>query len=144
VFTCRSEVERGRAIIPSNKRHVELEPMIIGRLFKVRIWVVIDDCLPYYCGIELSRSVVGTRSQCLIVPRSIRMLGISVVFFSTFTYMRMHLMYRLFFEGRSPRFYSRHVHARSYSRQPEAILCCSCRVKSCVALRCNLPYTVAW
>ncbi|CAN0168855.1 unnamed protein product, partial [Ectocarpus fasciculatus] len=32
----RSEVERGRAIIPSNKRHVELEPMIIGRLFKVR------------------------------------------------------------------------------------------------------------
>lgn len=33
---CRSEVERGRAIIPSNKRHVELEPMIIGRLFKVR------------------------------------------------------------------------------------------------------------
>ncbi|CAM9726040.1 unnamed protein product, partial [Sphacelaria rigidula] len=32
----RSEVERGRAIIPSNKHHVELEPMIIGRLFKVR------------------------------------------------------------------------------------------------------------
>lgn len=34
--SCRSEVERGRAIIPSNKRHVELEPMIIGRLFKVQ------------------------------------------------------------------------------------------------------------
>ncbi|CAM9808625.1 unnamed protein product [Ectocarpus sp. 4 AP-2014] len=33
----RSEVERGRAIIPSNKRHVELEPMIIGRLFKVKV-----------------------------------------------------------------------------------------------------------
>ena len=33
----RSEVARGRAIIPSNKRHVELEPMIVGRNFKVKI-----------------------------------------------------------------------------------------------------------
>jgi phosphomethylpyrimidine synthase len=33
----RSEVARGRAIIPSNKRHTELEPMIIGRMFKVKI-----------------------------------------------------------------------------------------------------------
>ena len=33
----RSEVARGRAIIPSNKRHLELEPMIIGRNFKVKI-----------------------------------------------------------------------------------------------------------
>lgn len=32
----RSEVARGRAIIPSNKRHTELEPMIIGRNFKVK------------------------------------------------------------------------------------------------------------
>jgi phosphomethylpyrimidine synthase len=32
----RSEVARGRAIIPSNKRHLELEPMIIGRNFKVK------------------------------------------------------------------------------------------------------------
>eukprot|EP00186_Timspurckia_oligopyrenoides_P002472 CAMPEP_0182444626 /NCGR_PEP_ID=MMETSP1172-20130603/3019_1 /TAXON_ID=708627 /ORGANISM="Timspurckia oligopyrenoides, Strain CCMP3278" /LENGTH=612 /DNA_ID=CAMNT_0024640235 /DNA_START=57 /DNA_END=1895 /DNA_ORIENTATION=+ len=33
----RSEVARGRAIIPSNKRHTELEPMIIGRNFKVKV-----------------------------------------------------------------------------------------------------------
>lgn len=33
----RSEVARGRAIIPSNKRHLELEPMIVGRNFKVKI-----------------------------------------------------------------------------------------------------------
>lgn len=33
----RSEVARGRAIIPSNKKHVELEPMIVGRNFKVKI-----------------------------------------------------------------------------------------------------------
>jgi phosphomethylpyrimidine synthase len=33
----RSEIERGRAIICSNKRHLELEPEIIGRMFKVKI-----------------------------------------------------------------------------------------------------------
>ncbi|KAL3802626.1 hypothetical protein HJC23_011950 [Cyclotella cryptica] len=33
----RSEVARGRAIIASNKRHLELEPQIIGRMFKVKI-----------------------------------------------------------------------------------------------------------
>ncbi len=33
----RDEVARGRAIIPANKRHLELEPMIIGRNFKVKI-----------------------------------------------------------------------------------------------------------
>ncbi len=33
----RSEVARGRAIIPSNVNHPELEPMIIGRAFKVKI-----------------------------------------------------------------------------------------------------------
>jgi len=33
----RSEVERGRAIICSNKNHLELEPQIIGRMFKVKI-----------------------------------------------------------------------------------------------------------
>jgi len=33
----RSEVARGRAIIPANKRHTELEPMIIGAGFKVKI-----------------------------------------------------------------------------------------------------------
>ena len=33
----RAEVARGRAIIPSNIRHLELEPMIIGRNFLVKI-----------------------------------------------------------------------------------------------------------
>ncbi|CAM6104521.1 unnamed protein product [Calypogeia fissa] len=33
----RSEVARGRAIICSNKRHLELEPMIIGRNFLVKV-----------------------------------------------------------------------------------------------------------
>ena len=33
----RSEIARGRAIISSNKRHLELEPQIIGRMFKVKI-----------------------------------------------------------------------------------------------------------
>ncbi|MFO0726570.1 MAG: phosphomethylpyrimidine synthase ThiC [Myxococcota bacterium] len=33
----RSEIARGRAIIPANKRHLELEPMIIGRNFLVKV-----------------------------------------------------------------------------------------------------------
>jgi phosphomethylpyrimidine synthase len=33
----RSEVARGRAIIPANINHPELEPMIIGRAFHVKI-----------------------------------------------------------------------------------------------------------
>lgn len=33
----RSEIARGRAIICSNKNHLELEPQIIGRMFKVKI-----------------------------------------------------------------------------------------------------------
>ncbi|KAG7336598.1 thiamine biosynthesis protein ThiC [Nitzschia inconspicua] len=33
----RSEIARGRAIICSNKKHLELEPQIIGRMFKVKI-----------------------------------------------------------------------------------------------------------
>ncbi len=33
----RSEVARGRAIIPANINHLELEPMIIGRAFRVKI-----------------------------------------------------------------------------------------------------------
>lgn len=33
----RSEVARGRAIIPSNKRHLELEPVVIGRNFFTKI-----------------------------------------------------------------------------------------------------------
>ena len=33
----RQELARGRAILPANVRHLELEPMIIGRNFKVKI-----------------------------------------------------------------------------------------------------------
>ena len=33
----RSEVARGRAIIPANINHPELEPMVIGRRFRVKI-----------------------------------------------------------------------------------------------------------
>jgi len=33
----RSEIARGRAILPANINHLELEPMIIGRNFKVKI-----------------------------------------------------------------------------------------------------------
>ena len=33
----RAEVARGRAIIPANVNHLELEPMIIGRNFRVKI-----------------------------------------------------------------------------------------------------------
>ena len=35
--SCASEVARGRAIIPANINHPELEPMIIGRHFAVKI-----------------------------------------------------------------------------------------------------------
>jgi phosphomethylpyrimidine synthase len=33
----RAELAAGRAIIPANRRHLELEPMIIGRRFKVKV-----------------------------------------------------------------------------------------------------------
>ena len=33
----RAEVARGRAIIPANKRHLELEPCVVGRAFHVKI-----------------------------------------------------------------------------------------------------------
>src|SRR5215510_14635949 len=33
----RDEIARGRAILPANIRHLELEPMIIGRNFLVKI-----------------------------------------------------------------------------------------------------------
>ncbi len=33
----RSELARGRAILPANRRHLELEPMVIGKNFKVKI-----------------------------------------------------------------------------------------------------------
>jgi phosphomethylpyrimidine synthase len=49
----RSEVARGRAIIPANVNHRELEPMIIGRAFKVKINANIGN---------RSRSCAGRRS----------------------------------------------------------------------------------
>jgi phosphomethylpyrimidine synthase len=33
----RAEIAAGRAILPANKRHVELEPMLIGRRFLVKV-----------------------------------------------------------------------------------------------------------
>ncbi len=33
----RSEIAAGRAILPANRRHLELEPMLIGRNFKVKV-----------------------------------------------------------------------------------------------------------
>ena len=33
----RDEIARGRAIIPANINHPEIEPMIIGRNFRVKI-----------------------------------------------------------------------------------------------------------
>lgn len=33
----RAEVARGRAIIPANRRHLELEPTVIGRNFLVKV-----------------------------------------------------------------------------------------------------------
>lgn len=46
-------MERGRAIIPSNKRHVELEPMIIGRLFKVSVGVLLVPCYSYRVDVDV-------------------------------------------------------------------------------------------
>ncbi len=40
----RSEIARGRAIIPSNINHAELEPMIIGRNFLTKINANIGNC----------------------------------------------------------------------------------------------------
>jgi phosphomethylpyrimidine synthase len=39
----RDEIARGRAIIPSNDNHLELEPMIIGRNFLVKIYANIGN-----------------------------------------------------------------------------------------------------
>jgi len=33
----RSEVARGRAVIPANRKHLEIEPMIIGRAFRCKV-----------------------------------------------------------------------------------------------------------
>jgi phosphomethylpyrimidine synthase len=61
----RSEVARGRAIICSNKKHPELEPQIIGRMFKVKINSNIGNSelgsnvsVPVLRGHQLSATVV--------------------------------------------------------------------------------------
>jgi len=33
----RSELARGRAIVPANKRHIEMEPVVVGRLFRTKL-----------------------------------------------------------------------------------------------------------
>ncbi|KAM0884698.1 hypothetical protein ACQ4PT_030828 [Festuca glaucescens] len=49
----RSEVARGRAIIPSNKRHLELEPMIVGRNFLVKINANIGNSAVYDVALSI-------------------------------------------------------------------------------------------
>ena len=40
------QVARGRAIIPANKKHLELEPTVIGKaLFSLRAKIGKDDCV---------------------------------------------------------------------------------------------------
>jgi phosphomethylpyrimidine synthase len=53
----RSEIARGRAIIPANKNHLELEPMIIGRNFLVKINANIGNS-----ALQLDRSKKRSRS----------------------------------------------------------------------------------
>jgi phosphomethylpyrimidine synthase len=58
----RDEIARGRAIIPANINHLELEPMIIGRNFLVKINANIGTppCPPP--SRKRSRSCAGRRS----------------------------------------------------------------------------------
>ncbi len=51
----RSEIARGRAIIPSNINHAELEPMIIGRNFLVKINANIGNSRRHLLGRRGSR-----------------------------------------------------------------------------------------
>src|SRR5438034_8945688 len=54
----RSEVARGRAIIPSNINHAELEPMIIGRNFLTKINANIGNSAVASSGEEEAEKVV--------------------------------------------------------------------------------------
>ena len=36
-LNCNLQVARGRAIIPANKRHLELEPTVIGKRFLTKV-----------------------------------------------------------------------------------------------------------
>ncbi len=78
----RSEVARGRAIIPANICHPELEPMIIGRKFLVKInanawasssprrqrWWAPDRASIY---LELAFGITGSSSRRLLPTRSV-------------------------------------------------------------------------
>ena len=55
----RSEVARGRAIIPANINHPELEPMIIGRNFLVKINANIGNSAVARRSRKKSRSCAG-------------------------------------------------------------------------------------
>src|SRR4029453_14494555 len=57
----REEVARGRAIIPANIRHLELEPMIIGRNFLVKINANIGNSACLRRSTRKSRSCAGRR-----------------------------------------------------------------------------------
>jgi phosphomethylpyrimidine synthase len=58
----RSEVARGRAIIPANINHPELEPMIIGRNFRVKINANIgNSAVTSSIGEEVEKMVWSTR-----------------------------------------------------------------------------------
>jgi len=58
----RSEVARGRAIIPANINHPELEPMIIGRNFRVKINANIgNSAVSSSIGEEVEKMVWSTR-----------------------------------------------------------------------------------
>ncbi|GFG87686.1 phosphomethylpyrimidine synthase ThiC [Mycolicibacter algericus] len=58
----RDEVARGRAVIPANHNHPELEPMIIGKAFKVKINANIgNSAVTSSIGEEVDKMVWATR-----------------------------------------------------------------------------------
>jgi phosphomethylpyrimidine synthase len=58
-FIC-TEIANGRAIIPSNKNHTQLEPMIIGKNFKVKINTNIGNSINNSCiNEELNKAIMS-------------------------------------------------------------------------------------
>ena len=58
----RSEVARGRAVIPANHRHPEAEPMIIGKAFAVKVNANIgNSAVSSSIGEEVDKMVWATR-----------------------------------------------------------------------------------
>jgi len=67
----RDEVARGRAIIPSNINHPELEPMIIGRNFLVKINANIgNSAVSSSIEEEVEKMIWSIRSFCIIHRRT--------------------------------------------------------------------------